>query len=198
MSRRRSETLGCMDGSEADASGRRGGDERWEAFPAESSSPLKARSMMRSATGSGAGVFRGRPRRRFGAALSRGGANRDASDVPSGGCETVAGRRSPEEDGGRKRSRRPATGDEEAARSGARSTTRSILTSSLETGGAWAGSKGGVFSSTGASVATRTGKARGPGTTAASLEAPGCSLTHDASSAYKGKVAIGLMCARVR
>ena len=64
-----------------------------EAFPAESSSLSKARSMMRSATGSGAGFFRGRPRRRFGAALLTGGANRDASGVPSGGCETVAGRR---------------------------------------------------------------------------------------------------------
>ena len=187
-----------MDVSEADASGRRGGDGRLEAFSAGSLLPLKARSMMRSATGSGAGFFRGRPRLLFGAALLTGGANRDVSDVPSGGCETVAGRRSPEEDDGRKWTRRPATGDEEAARSGARSTTRSTLMSSSETGGAWAGSRGGVFSSTGASAATRTGKARGPGTMAASLEAPGCSLTHDASSAYKGKVAIGLMCARVR
>ena len=94
-----------MDVSEADASGRRGGDERGEAFPAESSSLLKARSMMRSATGSGAGFFRGRPRRRFGAALSTGGANRDASGDLSGGSETVAG--------SWRRSRRLVIGDEE-------------------------------------------------------------------------------------
>ena len=50
----------------------------------------------------------------------------------------------------------------------------------------------------GASVATRTGKARGWVTTGASLEAPGSGLTQHTSSTCKGKVAIGLMCARVR
>ena len=94
-----------MDVSEADASGRREAGGRWEAFPAESSSSSKVRSMMRSATGSGAGFFRGRPRRRFGAALSTGGANCDASGDMSGGSETVAG--------SRRRSRRLVIGDEE-------------------------------------------------------------------------------------
>ena len=161
-----------------------------EAFPAESSSLSKARSMMRSATGSGAGFFRGRPRRLFGAAPSTGGANRDASGDLSGGSETVAGSWG--------RSRRLVTGDEEADRSGALLKTRSILTGSSGTSGAWAGSTNGVSSSTEASAATRIGKARGLATTAASLEAPGSGLTQDTSSAYKGKVAIGLICARVR
>ena len=179
-----------MDVSEADALGRRGGDERAEAFPAESSSLSRARSMMRSATGSGAGFFRGRPRRRFGAALLTGGANRDASDASSGGCETEAGSWRP--------LRRLETGDEEAGRSGAQSTKRSTLIGVSGISGAWAGSTNGASSLTGASAATRTGKARGLAMAVASLETPGSGLTHETSSAYKGKVAIGLMCARVR
>ena len=156
----------------------------------ESASALKARSTMRSAMGSGAGSFRGRPRLLLGATPSTGGANRDASGVLGGGCETVAG--------SWRRLRRPATGDEEAGRAGVPSTTRSILTVSSESDGAWAGSIGGASFSTGASGAMRIGKARGLATMAASLEAPGSGLPHDTSSAYKGKVAIGLICARVR
>ena len=146
---------------------------------------------MRSAMGSGAGRFLGRPRLLLGAIPSTGGANRGASGVLCDGCETEAG--------SWRRSRRLAIGDEEAGRVGVPSTTRSILMSvSSESGDAGADSIGVVFSSTEGSAATRTGKARGLATTAASLEAPGGILPHDASSAYKGKVDIGLMCARVR
>ena len=134
----------------------------------ESVSALRARSTMRSAMGSGAGVFLGRPRLRLGATSSTGGANRGATGVRGAGCETVAG--------SWRRLRRLATGDEEVGRAGASSTMRSTLIASSESVGAWADSTGGVSFSTGGSAVTWTGKARGWATTGASLEAPGCGL----------------------
>ena len=95
-----------------------------------------------SAMGSGAGVFLGRPLRRFGAVESTGVSSRDVTGVLGAGCETEAGSR-----GG---PRRLATGEKEDGRAGAPLTARSILTAmSLATGGAWADSRGGASSSTG-------------------------------------------------
>ena len=183
---RRSAIRGCHDGSVEAAAGRTGGDGPEEASAADSTSRWTD-----SATGFGAGVFLGRPRRRFGATSSTGGANRDEIGGRGVGCETVAGSRG--------RPRRRATGDEDDGRAGARSTRRrSILTgTSSATAGASADSRGGACGSTGGSAATVTGPS-GLATTGASLEAPGSGLPENTSSACKGKIAIGLMWARVR
>ena len=165
---RSSATLGCHAGSAAASSGRIAGDVQREACPAVSRSAQASGSTTCSATGSGAGNFRGRPRLLLGATSSTGGASRDAIGVRCAGCETVAG-------SGR-RLRRLETGDEEAGRVGAPSTRRSILIASSESGGAWAGSTAGVSSLTVGSAVTGTGSASCWAMTEASLEAPGRGL----------------------
>ena len=180
---RRSVIRGCHDGSaEADA-GRTGGDCPEEASAADSTSRWTD-----SATGFGAGVFLGCPRRRLGATSSTGGANRDEIGGLGVGCETVAGSRG--------RPRRRATGDEDDGRVGAQSTRRrSILTSGMSPAivGASAGSRGGVSGWTGGSAATGTGATSGLVMMGASLEAPGSGLPQNTSPACKGKIAIGLI-----
>ena len=145
-----------------------------------------------SATGIGAGVFLGRPRRRFGATSSTAGVNRDEIGGLGVGCETEAGSRG--------YPRRLATGDEDDGRVGAQSTRRSTLTSGTSSAivGASAGSRGGVSGRMGGSAATGTGATSGLATTGASLEAPGSGLPEYTSPACKGKIAIGLIWARVR
>ena len=184
---RRSAIRGCHAGSVEAAAGRIGGNGLEEASAADSTSRWTD-----SATGFGAGVFLGRPRRRLGATSSTGGANRDEIGGRGAGCKTVAGSRG--------RPRRRATGDKDDGRVGAQSTTRSILTvgTSSVIVGAWAGSRGGVSGPTGGSAVTGTGTTCGLATTGASLEAPGSGLPENTSSACKGKIAIGLIWARVR
>ena len=137
-------------------------------------------------TGCGAGCFLGRPRRRLGMMSSTGGANRGETCGRGAGCETVA------ELG---RLRRLRIGDEDDGRAGASTTSRSILSGNS---GAWAGSRGGVSGPTGGSAVTGTGTTSGLATTGASLEAPGSGLPEYTSPACKGKIAIGLIWARVR
>ena len=130
-----------------------------------------------SATGIGAGVFLGRPRRRFGATSSTEGVNRDEIGGLGVGCETEAG--------SRECSRRLATGDADDGRVGARSTRRSTLTSltsSVIVVGASAGSRGGVSGRKGGSAATGTGSTSGLVMMGASLVAGG-GLPQDASPA---------------
>ena len=184
---RRSAIRGCHEGSAEVDEGRTGG--------ARSEAVSGTDSAMRwtdSATGFGAGVFLGRPLRRFGATSSTGGANRDEIGGLGVGCETEAGSRG--------YPRRLATGDEDDGRVGAQSTRRSTLTSGTSSAivGASAGSRGGVSGRMGGSAATGTGGTSGLATsglvmTGASLEVPGSGLPQDTSPACKGKIAIGLI-----
>ena len=138
---RRSSTRGCHAGSVEGVAGRTGGDERLAASTADSDCERRTGSATGSVTGSGAGVFLGRPLRRFGAVESTAVSSRGVTGVQGAGCEKEAGNR-----GGL---RRLATGEKEDGRAGAPSTTRSILTPmSPSTGCAWADSKGGVSSPT--------------------------------------------------
>ena len=139
---RRSSTRGCHAGSVEGAAGRTGGDGRLAVSMADSDCVRRTGSATDLAMGSGAGVFLGRPLRRFGAVESTGVSSRDVTGVLGAGCETEAGSR-----GG---PRRLATGEKEDGRAGAPSTARSILIAmSSAIGGAWADSRGGVSSSTG-------------------------------------------------
>ena len=139
---RRSSTRGCHIGSAEGGVGRTGGDWRLAESMADSDLERVAGSATDSTMGSGAGVFLGRPLRRFGAVESTGASSRDVIGVLGAGCETEAGSR-----GG---PRRLATGEKEDGRAGAPSTARSTLIAmSSAIGGAWADSRGGVSSSTG-------------------------------------------------
>ena len=139
---RRSVIRGCHAGSVEGAAGRTGGDGRLAVSMADSDCVRRTGSATDSAMGSGAGVFLGRPLRRFGAVESTGVSSRGGTGVLGAGCETEAGSR-----GG---PRRLATGEKEDGRAGAPLTARSILTAmSSATGGAWADSRGGASSSTG-------------------------------------------------
>ena len=138
---RRSSTRGCHAGSVEGVAGRTGGDGRLVASTADSDCERRTGSATGSVTGSGAGVFLGRPLRRFGAVESTAVSSRGVTDVQGAGCEKEAGVR-----GGL---RRLATGEKEDGRAGAPSTARSILTAmSSAIGGAWADSQGGFSSST--------------------------------------------------
>ena len=138
---RRSSTRGCHAGSVEGGVGRIGGDWRSAESMADSDLERVAGSATDSTMGSGAGVFLGRPLRRFGAAESTGASSRDEIGVPGAGCETEAGSRS-----GR---RRLATGEKEDGRVGAASTVRStLIATSSAIGAASVDSRGGVFSST--------------------------------------------------
>ena len=170
-STRRSAIRGCHEGSAEVDEGRTEG--------ARSEAVSGTDSSMRwtdSATGIGAGVFLGRPRRRFGATSSTAGVNRDEIGGLGVGCETEAG--------SRECSRRLATGDADDGRVGARSTRRSTstLTSPAIVVGASAGSRGGVSGRKGGSAATGTGSTSGLVMMGASLVA-GSGLPQDTSPA---------------
>ena len=77
---RRSSTRGCHAGSVEGDAGRTGGDGRLEESTADSEAERKTGSATDSTTGSGAGVFLGRPLRRFGAVESTGASSCDVID----------------------------------------------------------------------------------------------------------------------
>ena len=88
---RRSSTRGCHAGSVEGVVGRTGGDWRPVESTADSDLERKTGSATDSTMGSGAGVFLGRPLRRFGAVESTGASSRDVIGVLGAGCETEAG-----------------------------------------------------------------------------------------------------------
>ena len=138
---RRSSMRGCHAGSVEGETGRTGGDGRLEESTADSEAERKTGSATDSTMGSGAGVFLGRPLRRFGAAESTGASSCDVIGVLGAGCETEAGSR-----GG---PRRLATGEKEDGRAGAPLTARStLIATSAAIGGTSVGSRGGVSLST--------------------------------------------------
>ena len=138
---RRSSTRGCHDGSVEGDAGRTGGDGRLVASTADSDCERRTGSATGSVTGSGAGVFLGRPLRRFGAVESTAVSSRGVTGVQGAGCEKEAGVR-----GGL---RRLATGEKEDGRVGAASKARStLIATSSAIGVALVDSRGGVSSST--------------------------------------------------